>query len=75
MKFKLFYVIIAAIIALCSTSCVENVKANTESDGYVITLEHWDLIHNMSVYKVILPDSTSYTLLRDDNRGGICVLD
>lgn len=75
MKFKFICVIVAAIIALCSTSCVENVNANTESNNYVVTLEHWNVRYNMSIYKVTSPNGNSYTILCNGNKGGICVLD
>lgn len=76
MKFKFICVIVAAIIALCSTSCVENTQASpvTTSSEYSITRVYWDPIAELKIYKVKTPNYT-VTVLRDDDGGGLCVLD
>lgn len=76
MKFKFICVIVVAILALCSTSCVENAQAfpTTTSSDYSITRVYWDPISELKIYKVKTPNYT-VTVLRDDGKGGLCVLD
>ena len=75
MKFKFICVIVATIITLCSISCVENTQASptASSSEYSITRVYWDPMHELKIYKVKTPNCT-FTVLRDDEGGGLCVL-
>lgn len=72
LKFIIITVIALIAIACCTSSCIENVQAQSSSSRYSIERVHWDQSYHMKIYKVTTPHGTSYVL--HYSNGGLCTL-
>ena len=73
LKFIIIAVIALVAIACCTSSCVENVQAQSPSSRYSIERVHWEPFYDMKIYKVTTPHGTSYVLW-EESKGGLCTL-